>query len=125
MKQIGAIILLLVMLSVTFSKWLIIAQFRLNQQYISENLCVNKNKPKSCCHGKCFLGKQLVKDEKGDTQGLPEKSKEKTDIQLFYETENCNGISKKYALNIFPSFETNFSLSSFCDACFKPPRSIA
>lgn len=35
--------------------------YLLNRDYIAKNLCINKNKPKCCCHGKCHLVKQLQK----------------------------------------------------------------
>lgn len=121
MRSAGAIILLLVMLTVTFSKWVIIAEFKINQKYISENLCVNKNKPRSCCHGKCYLGKQLVKDEKSDAQDLPQKGKEKVDIQLFFETKNGSEIIADKELPLLISYESAFTPQSYNADCFRPP----
>lgn len=34
-------------------------QYAVFKTYIAKNLCVNKDKPKSCCEGKCFREKQL------------------------------------------------------------------
>jgi hypothetical protein len=45
-------------------------QYAVFEDYIAKNLCVNKDKPKSCCHGKCYLEKQLKKSaETSDTEG--------------------------------------------------------
>ncbi len=57
------------MLGQTFSKSLIVLNFKLNQKAIAASLCENRFKPKSCCAGKCYLGKQLNKDE--DSQNTP------------------------------------------------------
>ncbi len=38
-----------------------VVDYLLNRDYIAKNLCVNKDKPKSCCKGKCHLVKQLNK----------------------------------------------------------------
>ena len=35
--------------------------FKLNQTYIAEVLCINKDKPEMGCNGKCHLNKQLKK----------------------------------------------------------------
>jgi hypothetical protein len=32
-----------------------------NKDYIAKNLCINRDKPKSCCKGKCHLVKELKK----------------------------------------------------------------
>ncbi len=34
-------------------------EYLLNQDYIAEFLCINKDKPKLQCNGKCHLAKQL------------------------------------------------------------------
>lgn len=39
-------------------------EYLLNQDYISEFLCVNKDQPKLQCNGKCYLVKQLEKQQK-------------------------------------------------------------
>ena len=36
-----------------------ILEYAINYDYISKVLCENKQNPKSCCKGKCHLGKQL------------------------------------------------------------------
>lgn len=35
------------------------AYFRIKRTEIAAEFCVNKDKPASCCAGKCYLGKQL------------------------------------------------------------------
>jgi hypothetical protein len=50
------------------SKLVIVLKFNANKEYIAKNLCVNRNKPKSCCEGKCELKKQLEENDKKTTQ---------------------------------------------------------
>jgi hypothetical protein len=52
---------LLIYLSVSFNFFLPVAAFKLNEKFIAENLCENKNKPEKMCDGKCYLGKQMEK----------------------------------------------------------------
>lgn len=41
-------------------------EYALNQKYISEFLCINKDKPKLQCNGKCHLTKQIEKQKEKD-----------------------------------------------------------
>lgn len=83
MKVICVTILLVCVLAATFSNWLIIASFNINQGYIAKALCVNRNKPHSTCNGHCYLNKQLTKEEKPESNGGGT-SKEKFEVQLFF-----------------------------------------
>jgi hypothetical protein len=58
------ILLILLIAAQSFSKWCLIAQFQVNRDYISKNLCVNRRNPISCCKGTCFLNKALQDDER-------------------------------------------------------------
>ena len=42
----------------------------LNQDYIAEFLCINKDKPELACHGKCHLVKQIEKQQENDSKTL-------------------------------------------------------
>ena len=55
-------------LLVSFQQALIIVHFKLNQQNIEQEFCVNKAKPELQCHGKCHLKKELEKSEKNDLE---------------------------------------------------------
>lgn len=67
------------------SQWLvrfsIIAWYQVNKDYISKNLCENRDKPKMKCCGKCYLKKKLSKVDNKETTGkhLPS-STDKTEI---------------------------------------------
>ncbi len=41
-------------------------EYMLNQDYISEFLCINKDKPKLQCHGKCHLIKEVEKQQENE-----------------------------------------------------------
>lgn len=46
-----------------FSSGFIILNYYAHLSYIATHLCVNKDKPELHCNGKCFLKKQLEKDQ--------------------------------------------------------------
>jgi hypothetical protein len=56
--------------------------FLLNQKYIAGHLCVNRDKPHSCCHGKCQLIKQISESESRQQSPLLIKD---VQILLFWE----------------------------------------
>ncbi|GAA4888905.1 hypothetical protein GCM10023311_11090 [Flaviramulus aquimarinus] len=45
-------------------------EYVLNQDYIAEFLCVNKDKPKLQCNGKCYLVKELKKQQENEPNSL-------------------------------------------------------
>jgi len=54
-------ILLVVMAAYLILPALPVIDYLINKDYIAKNLCINKDKPKSCCKGKCHMVKQLQK----------------------------------------------------------------
>ena len=53
--------LLLLALLMFLKPVLPVAEYIVNYEYISKVLCVNKDKPKLACNGKCHLMKELAK----------------------------------------------------------------
>ncbi|REJ84605.1 MAG: hypothetical protein DWQ44_04175 [Bacteroidetes bacterium] len=81
-KAIAAILLANVFLLQSFNKELIHAAFTLNEKFISEVLCINKNEPELNCHGKCYLNDQLEKEKEKEQDPLAG-SVDKSELQLF------------------------------------------
>lgn len=64
MKLVLVPILLILMLTQTFSKWVLVMEYNINREFIAKNLCINKTKPKMHCNGKCQMMKRLADEEK-------------------------------------------------------------
>lgn len=47
----------------TVSRLIIHVDFLINQEYIAENLCINKEQPVKQCNGSCQLKMELEKDD--------------------------------------------------------------
>gem|GEM_PF-1911828 len=120
MKLIGVTILLICLTAATFSQWLQIICFNLNEGYIEKELCVNKNNPSSHCNGHCYLTKQLDKEQPLNPLNS---SKEKFEIQLFcIDATNITGVTS--CLLITPhSVIQNFFSQEVLIANFRPPTS--
>jgi len=64
MRLILAPILILLVMTQTFSHWFVVMSFKLNQDYIAKNICENRFRPKMHCNGNCVLMKKLKQQEK-------------------------------------------------------------
>ncbi len=66
----------------------VLVNFKLNQDYIAENLCEKKDEPESCCEGSCHLTQELNKveeaEEKSPLNTKDQSKKEKTEEWQLY-----------------------------------------
>lgn len=79
----------------TFSDAFIYITFKINQDYIAQELCINLDKPEVMCQGKCFLDDQLAKvntTPANQDHQTPTKF-EKKDIPLFYKTNKAENLT--------------------------------
>ena len=53
------------------AKSIIFLSFKNNQKQLAETVCENKNKPNSCCAAKCYLDKEIKKEEKRQSDSSP------------------------------------------------------
>ena len=64
MRFIATPIMILLVMSQTFSHWFVMMDFKLNQDFIAKKLCENRLRPKLNCNGNCVLMKKLKQQEK-------------------------------------------------------------
>lgn len=56
--------------------------FKYNQKELAATVCENKDKPKSCCEAKCYLEKEIKKEDKRQSDSSPIKDKtEKSELR--------------------------------------------
>jgi hypothetical protein len=70
MKKIFAIVLVMLMLLQCSIKFMYVAYYNINKEYIAKELCINKAKPASTCKGKCYLSRKMKEQEKQE-QTIP------------------------------------------------------
>lgn len=125
MRSVLAILFLLVFSYHTWVKLGIVAIYELNNGYIAENLCVNKDKPKMHCNGKCYLKKQLKKagELENNTTPTDKKKIEFSDVYCYKQSE----------LVFSPLFQEDISYNSrylqgqgiiYISKIFHPPSSV-
>ena len=122
MKYISASILLIAFLVQTGSRYLVMLDFELNQDYIAKNLCENRNKPCCHCNGKCYLKKQLNKADKETSNGTTSQ-KNQEDVLFFAEEKNTVNLPFTEAIitNHFPR-NYSFAHQNLYVSVFHPPQ---
>jgi hypothetical protein len=57
--------------------------FKFNQKELTATVCENKNKPKSCCEAKCYLEKEIKKEDQrqSDSSTSIKDKTEKTELR--------------------------------------------
>lgn len=95
-----------------------ILEYYANYEYISEVLCINKDKPMSTCNGKCYLNQQLKKAQESEKQdkNIPTVKQERIPMII------CNYESTKFVVRNSSSQKYNvFYQFSIKDLTIKPP----
>lgn len=125
-SQFYSYILLLILMAHIFRFQLPYLEYALLKPYIAKNLCVNKDKPKSCCEGKCFREKQLkVANETSDTEQTTKNTVPKTtqtkEVKEFLQTRTLLPIA--HELNTkYPSLAKTIIDTRSVSAIFVPPQ---
>jgi len=121
LKQVAAILLFIGVLSQTFSKMLIVAEYELNKDYIARNLCVNRNKPKMHCNGKCHMMRKMKQEEKSEQENPERRAENKLEII-------CTAFSPAHLNHLlivstiqYPNLQVN-TCAAFVAAPFHPPQ---
>jgi hypothetical protein len=94
----------------------------MNQKTIAASLCENRFKPRSCCQGKCYLGKQLNKDENSQNAPLNGGSNFKFEVLLYNEkkAETHHLVFNDRLIHV--SRYTDLISQKVIDAVFHPPQ---
>lgn len=87
-QRLTAILILLIFSVSEFKPLIHLVDYAVNYEYISTELCVEKDEPESCCKGKCYLSDQLAsavdsKDDSSSERKAPKIEWEKAPMLLF------------------------------------------
>ncbi len=99
--------------------------FLVNNEYIREVLCINKDKPELACGGKCYLMQQLQESQQKQEKEFPQLLHSKYEfvlINIFFATlKEPIGISQ---LTNHPLYIAAISDAFLLDI-FHPPNNVA
>lgn len=110
------------MLLKAFLAPVIFIDFKLNQDYITKVLCINREKPQLDCNGQCVLMQKMQKAQESNNPEQSQSSKSHL-LEMFYEWRNNFNpqITITYIEKHFPVY-TEGTHSKYFTSIFHPPR---
>ncbi len=100
-----------------------IIEYFVNYEYIANELCENKDKPTVACNGKCYLEKQVKKQQRIDIdQEAP--MPPKIDLEKYITLKNKKFTYKFRIVEQFnqtPTFYIKIDKKIFIDQLLRPP----
>ncbi len=123
MKHLLSILLLSIFLLPMLVKLEILLNFKINQDFISEAWCINKEEPMTMCYGKCFLANKLKMAEEQEQKDLPNSVNQKLEILICRFTESIHVGTPSITENISNSeYIPILYQFSYLKGIFHPPK---
>ena len=101
-------------------KGIITTVFYFQQSTISKTLCENRDKPKMHCNGKCYLAKQLKKEEKKD-KGIQKVNKEIVEFFMIVPESYSYDLTFYHSKKEYSSFSLDKKYDSVLASLLRPP----
>lgn len=124
LKKMIAISLTLLILAVSAKDFVMLASFKVNQDFIAKVLCINQDKPELQCNGKCYLNKKIAEEKEREDSGVPVPlTEDQKQIVYFFEAKTARPSNDGPALQPSCAFKaTSFRSQDFFQKIFQPPR---
>jgi hypothetical protein len=118
--RITAILLIVAILSCSFSRFFVYAGFELNKKYITDKLCINRTKPWLHCNGKCYLMKKLK--QAADKEKSTERENMKNSFQEAYQDNQPTVKFYTHVIQVLTVPNDHIDLPQGLGAIFRPPQ---
>lgn len=103
-------------------------QYVFDYQYISEVLCINKEKPELQCNGKCHLMKELAKASEDEKPTSSDKKNHHSEVEILF-IEELNTFLIEQSTIVFDNQNTSVYSNLYsrlnCKTFFHPPSFIS
>lgn len=125
MKSAIAIFMIFILMFSCINRLWILVDFSINQDFIAEVLCINKDKPVLACNGKCYLSKKLKEQEEKEKEQVPSSLKEKSEIVYInsFSSVVLPGLSTSIISKLNSAYSFH-SISNHLDRIFRPPKVV-
>ena len=102
----------------------IFIDFKINQDFIAEVLCINKAKPITVCEGQCYLSEQLKKAEEQEEKQAPVNLKERLEVNYYYAYSSFDffNTTGNDCGMLNTTYESGFFDASYIAEIFHPPQ---
>ena len=127
LKRLSIWLLILAVFMANFSTWLVYVGFKINQQYIARNLCINRFKPSIHCDGKCYFMHKIKQAEENEKKQSAKGNSGRVEISFFQQPFSISFIEPEITDKAAVSIQTcAFTYNSqHLEVIFRPPRSLA
>eukprot|EP01037_Dinobryon_pediforme_P014796 gene14796-14928_t len=120
-------LLIFAVFAANFSTALVYVEFKINQTYISNHLCINRNKPWMHCNGHCYFMLKIKQAEEHDRKQNAKDTLAKMEVSFCQEPFRIAfiepiSLASKKSIFLHNGFQYG---SSFIENIFKPPRQFA
>jgi len=100
----------------------IYALFKANQDFLTENVCINRFSPEELCFAECVLTQTIVESQEQHDQQSGISLEQQVDVVYTVYHSNSTAILTFRALRIIPTQKVQFLPSSFLTDIFQPPE---
>lgn len=123
LKRIVSIFILIILFIQSSGYLFVVLAFQVNKNYVATTLCEKRFERNSCCKGKCYLNKQIKKEQKNQ-----EKYPDLKNEEVSFFVSPLVYLNQPLFTNIASNqhfFCYNFSgkLSDYSTLVFRPPNS--
>jgi len=127
LKQLTIWFLIFAVFAANFSSVFVYVGFKLNQQYIAANLCVNRFKPSLHCNGKCYFMRKIKQAEDNDKKQATKDGSSRLEMSFIQQPFSITFSEPVIVDELsagFPAFDYQYT-SRYLSSIFKPPKSVA
>jgi len=118
--KLTAVLLIIAIVSCSFSRFFLYAGYELNKNYIAAKLCENRNKPWLHCNGKCYLMKKIKQAEEKQNASERETQKNLVQESICEDTPQVTFFTQLIRVIAIPN--NRIELPDGYNAIFRPPQ---
>ncbi|OWK68821.1 hypothetical protein [Pedobacter sp. AJM] len=115
---------LLAVFTSNFSGLFVYAGYEMNRDYITSNLCINRNKPQMHCQGKCYLMRKVKEAEQNENNKSAKTALDQLSISFCQNTHTpvFNAVQiPDDEEEAYPQYSYCYS-SQYINNIFRPPK---
>lgn len=124
MKNSISILLALIFLAYQAIPIIVFIEFKIDQDFITEFLCINKDEPEKKCNGQCHLKQEVEKATAQQEDEEPVTIRIKKIIQIVYKQNRLQQESICVVKPNINSSDSQIPINYSIDGVFHPPKFI-
>lgn len=127
LKKVIVFFLLVCVIGSYFSRDLAFTTFKLNQNYIAAQFCVNKDKPWMHCNGRCYLMNKVKQAEENERKQANKDLRTNLQITWYFQSSGLNEKSPATD-SIARSFKIHYAscyTNQYNSSIFRPPKPLS